>query len=72
MSRERSGDGASGVRTLDHKTEHALKNHLAVILGFCDLLIAETQPADPRHADLLEMRHAARSLLAIFPDEGDQ
>lgn len=66
-----SGSGAPSPRTLDRETEHTLKNHLAIILGFCELLLAETPPADPRHADLLEIRKAVEAVLAMFPDEGD-
>jgi hypothetical protein len=38
---------------------HALSNHLAVILGFIDLVLAETKPDDPRRGDLNEIRDAA-------------
>jgi hypothetical protein len=38
---------------------HALSNHLAVILGFIDLVLSQTQPDDPRHPDLIEIRNAA-------------
>ena len=38
---------------------HALSNHLAVILGFVELVLADTPADDPRHADLVEVRRAA-------------
>ena len=38
---------------------HALSNHLAVILGFIELVLAETKPDDPRRGDLVEIRDAA-------------
>ena len=39
---------------------HELKNRLAIILGYSQLL-AESLPADdPRHADALEILEAAR------------
>jgi hypothetical protein len=38
---------------------HALSNHLAVILGFVELVLAETPSDDPRRADLVEIRDAA-------------
>ena len=53
-------------RMLDAETEHAVKNHLAVIVGFCELLLSETPLEDPRHGDLLEIGRAARELVAIF------
>ena len=53
-------------RVLDADTEHTVKNHLAVILGFSELLLAETPPEDSRHEDLKEIHHAARELMVIF------
>jgi hypothetical protein len=38
---------------------HALSNHLAVILGFIELVLADTKPDDPRRGDLIEIRDAA-------------
>ena len=50
---------SSPVTTLDGPALHALSNHLAVILGFIELVLAETKPDDPRRADLIEIRDAA-------------
>jgi len=61
-----SGDDAGTGHVLDPTTEHAIKNHLAVIVGFCELLLDETPPDDSRHADLQEILHAARELMIIF------
>jgi hypothetical protein len=47
---------------------HQLKNHLAVIVGFTDLLLAEAQEGDPRTADLREVHNAARQAMAVLPD----
>ena len=47
---------------------HDLKNHLAVIMGFCDLLVSDTAAGDPRTADLLEVRQAARQAMAAIPE----
>ena len=44
---------------LDTGAVHALSNHLAVILGFIELVLAETEPDDPRRPDLTEIRDAA-------------
>jgi hypothetical protein len=63
-----AGRGSIG-RVLDSDTEHAVKNHLAVIVGFCELLLTETPAEDSRHADLLEINRAARELMAIFKRE---
>jgi hypothetical protein len=54
---------------LDAEAEHTVKNHLAVIVGFCELLIAETPEEDPRHHDLQEVHRSARALLAVFKRE---
>jgi hypothetical protein len=43
-----------------------VKNHLAVIVGFCELVLADTPPEDPRHADIEEIHRAAKQLVAIF------
>jgi hypothetical protein len=63
-----SGDAERGRigRVLDPDTEHTVKNHLALIVGYCELLLAETPPEDTRHADLLEISQAARELMVIF------
>jgi hypothetical protein len=53
-------------RVLDHETEHTMKNLLAVIVGFCELVLAETPPDDPRNGDLQEINRAARELMAMF------
>jgi len=52
----------------DNDVIHQLKNHLAVIVGFCDLLIAETADDDSRKADLLDVHKAARDAMALMPD----
>jgi hypothetical protein len=47
---------------------HQLKNHLSIIVGFCDLLLEELPSADPRHADILEVDKAARAAMALMPE----
>ena len=34
------------------KWRHDMKNQLGIVLGFVDLLMQETDPADPRRADI--------------------
>lgn len=46
--------------------EHELKNQLAIIRGYCDLLLEDTPRDDPRHADLLEIQTAAAAALQIL------
>lgn len=47
---------------------HRLKNHLCIIVGFCDLLLVGFPDDDPRRADLLEIYRAARDALAVMPE----
>lgn len=47
---------------------HQLKNHLSIILGFCDLLISDLPPDDQKRADIDEMRKAAQAALDLLPD----
>jgi len=58
--------GGQPPLVLDAETEHTVKNHLAVIAGFCELLLADTPPDDPRYADLQEMQRSARALIALL------
>jgi hypothetical protein len=47
---------------------HQLKNHLSIIVGFCDLLLGDLAPDDPRRSDVQEMRKAGLAALALLPD----
>jgi hypothetical protein len=49
---------------------HRLRNHICIVVGFCELLLAETPEGDPRRADLTEMHRAALAALAIMSDVG--
>jgi hypothetical protein len=44
---------------LDGPGRHQMSNHLAVILGFVELILADTPEDDPHYADLIEVRNAA-------------
>jgi len=46
---------------------HEFKNYLSVIVGFCDLLLRDLPEGDPNRADILEMRKAGRSAIALLP-----
>jgi len=45
--------------TLEATDVHLLSNHLAVIIGFVELMIADASPGEPHYNDLLEVRTAA-------------
>ena len=47
---------------------HQLKNHLSIIIGFCDLLIGDLADDDPKRVDILEMRKAGQAALDLMPD----
>jgi hypothetical protein len=49
---------------------HNVRNHLAVIIGYCDLLLPQLQEQDPMRADIVEMRKAATSAMMLL-QEGD-
>jgi hypothetical protein len=46
---------------------HEFKNQLAVVLGFCDLLLAELADDDPRRTDIQQMHEAGHAALALLP-----
>ena len=50
--------------------EHALRNHLAIILGYAELLLQDVGAGGPRREDLEEILKAARSALAIVSAQG--
>lgn len=45
---------------------HEFKNHLSVIVGFCDLLLGELPEGDAR-ASVLEIHRAALAAVALLP-----
>ena len=48
-----------GSIPLDAADVHVLSNHLAVIIGFIELMIADAEPGQPHFNDLLEIRASA-------------
>ncbi|MSO31089.1 MAG: hypothetical protein EXQ48_09165 [Acidobacteria bacterium] len=50
-----------------HDLVHEFKNHLAVIVGFCDLLLRELPDGDPRREDILQMHKAGHDAIALLP-----
>jgi hypothetical protein len=47
---------------------HRLKNHLAIVVGFCDLLLADLPEGDARRADVLEIHKAGHDAMALIPE----
>lgn len=52
--------------TDDDKTRHDFKNHLGIILGFSEILLAEAPAGDPHRGDLEEIRKAATAALDLL------
>ena len=46
---------------------HRLKNQLAIILGFCELLLNELPEGDPHRPDVIRIQDAGRSALGELP-----
>jgi hypothetical protein len=55
---------------LNRELEHALKNYLAIILGYTDLLLQEIPEGDPRLPDVREIHAAASSAAALLGNAG--
>jgi hypothetical protein len=47
---------------------HQLKNHLSIVIGFCDLLLGDLPQDDPKRVDIQEMRKAGQAALDLLPD----
>ena len=59
------------MMTDQQSMDHALKNHIAIILGYVELLLQECAPDDPRRDDLEEMHKAALAAVTLLdPDRG--
>lgn len=53
--------------TIEPTSLHRLKNQLAIVLGFSELMLEDTPDTDKRHADLLQIQAAAKAALAELP-----
>jgi hypothetical protein len=50
---------------------HALRNHLAIILGYAELLLQDAAPDDPRREDFEEIVKAARAAVQLLGAKDD-
>jgi predicted RNase H-like nuclease len=55
-----------GSITLDPDAIHLLSNHLAVIVGFVELMLADAAPGDAHFNDLVEIRAAALAAASLI------
>jgi hypothetical protein len=54
--------------TIEPATVHRMKNQLAIILGFCELMLEDLEPDDDkRRRDLTQIHEAAKKALAELP-----
>ena len=63
------GDGDSPVSARGPQFEHALCNQVAIILGFCELLLDEIPQDHPLRGDLEEMHKAAAAAMVMLRSE---
>jgi hypothetical protein len=47
---------------------HELQNHLAIIVGFCDLLLADLPQSDRVCEDIGHIRAAGKAAMDLLPD----
>jgi hypothetical protein len=52
---------------IDPVRVHRLKNQLAIILGFCELLLSDMEADDPRRPDVVRIQDAGKSALGELP-----
>ena len=53
--------------TIEPASVHRLKNQLAIILGFCELLLSELSADHKHRADVLQIQTAGRTALNELP-----
>ena len=53
--------------SMDPAMVHRLKNKLAIVLGFCDLLLNELPEDDAHRADVVQIQEAAQAALRELP-----
>ena len=53
---------------MESEVVHQLKNQLALIVAFTDLMLQEAGAGGRRHADIVELHKAARAALALMPE----
>lgn len=65
-----TSDG-KGALVIHPAEEHALRNHLAIIIGYCDVLLREMRLDDAVRADLGEIEQAAAAALTVITNARD-
>ena len=58
----------TGRRELEASVLHDLKNHLSIVVGFCEIVLNDLPETDPKRDDLLEIRKAGDAAMALLPE----
>ena len=53
---------------MEPKVLHQFKNHLAIIVGYSELLLADIPDSSPHRADIVEILQAARAASELLPE----
>ncbi len=56
------------ARPYEPDSIHRLKNHLAVIVSFSELLLRDLPENDPHRADVSDIHEAGIAAMALLPD----
>jgi len=51
---------------------HDIRNHLSVIIGYCDLLLSEIPTGDRKLADVTEIRKSAVAAMSLLDDADER
>jgi hypothetical protein len=55
-------------RVKEPEVIHRLKNHLCIIVGFCELLLVDAGGDERRRGDLQQIRAAAQDAIDMMPE----
>lgn len=55
---------------VDSEFEHALRNQIAIVIGYCEVLLDEAPADSPLRADLTEILKAANAAMQMLRNEG--
>ena len=51
----------------DDQLAHEFKNHMAIVIGFSELLLSELPPDHPLRTDLEQIHIASHAAVALLP-----
>lgn len=56
----------SGGTGRDEEFEHTLRNQIAIVIGYCELLLGTLEANNPAREDIAEMEKAARTAMTML------